>query len=136
MMFYWGEPEIERLRVLWAKGVSCADIGRQMGTTKNAVVGKARRLGLMQRRPSRVVKVFPARLPAVAGEVGFAITELVNGQCRYPVAETRSGHRFCGAGCEDGVSYCPEHKTICFSGFKFQRQRPPAEHNILRRDAA
>ena len=49
----WTEAEIDRLRGLWTEGHSTAEIGRRMGITKNAVVGKAHRLSLAA-RPSPI----------------------------------------------------------------------------------
>jgi GcrA cell cycle regulator len=47
----WNGDTIRRLRALWAEGHSTAEIGRRLGITKNAVVGKSRRLGLPARPP-------------------------------------------------------------------------------------
>ncbi len=49
----WNEETIARLRQLWQDGHSTAEIGRRMGITKNAVVGKAHRLELSA-RPSPI----------------------------------------------------------------------------------
>ncbi len=49
----WTEETIIRLRGLWAEGHSTAEIGRRLGVTKNAVVGKAHRLDLPA-RPSPI----------------------------------------------------------------------------------
>jgi GcrA cell cycle regulator len=49
----WNDETIARLRVLWAEGLSTAEIGRRMGVSKNAVVGKAHRLNLPA-RPSPI----------------------------------------------------------------------------------
>ncbi len=49
----WSEEAIDRLRTAWADGLSTAEIGRQMGISKNAVVGKAHRLNLTS-RPSPI----------------------------------------------------------------------------------
>ncbi|ACI51091.1 GcrA cell cycle regulator [Gluconacetobacter diazotrophicus PA1 5] len=53
MAMEWTEETIARLRELWQQGLSTAEIGRQLAVTKNAVVGKAHRLGL-QSRPSPI----------------------------------------------------------------------------------
>ena len=61
----WSEEVIAQLRALWKEGHSTAEIGRRMGITKNAVVGKAHRLQL-DSRPSpirRERRVEPVRLP-------------------------------------------------------------------------
>jgi GcrA cell cycle regulator len=49
----WNEDVIGRLRELWAEGHSTAEIGRRLGVTKNAIVGKAHRLDLPA-RPSPI----------------------------------------------------------------------------------
>ena len=49
----WNEEAIARLRQLWQEGHSTAEIGRRMGITKNAVVGKAHRL-VLEARPSPI----------------------------------------------------------------------------------
>jgi GcrA cell cycle regulator len=49
----WNEETIGKLRALWAEGLSTAEIGRRMGVSKNAVVGKAHRLNLPS-RPSPI----------------------------------------------------------------------------------
>ena len=49
----WAEDTIFRLRTLWDEGLSTAEIGRRLGVSKNAVVGKAHRLDLPA-RPSPI----------------------------------------------------------------------------------
>lgn len=45
----WTDCKIAQLRMLWPQGHSTAEIGRRIAVTKNAVVGKAHRLGLPSR---------------------------------------------------------------------------------------
>ena len=49
----WNENNVSRLRDLWDQGLPTAQIGKLLGFTKNAVVGKAHRIGL-ERRPSPI----------------------------------------------------------------------------------
>ena len=49
----WNDETIARIRALWSEGHSTAEIGRRMGISKNAVVGKAHRLNLPA-RPSPI----------------------------------------------------------------------------------
>ena len=51
--FEWTDDRILKLRLLWSEGHSTAEIGRRMGISKNAVVGKAHRLDLPA-RPSPI----------------------------------------------------------------------------------
>jgi len=74
----WNDDTIDRLRALWAEGLSTAEIGRRMGVSKNAVVGKAHRLNLTARpspirrdgekapRRRQPKRVHGATLPALA----------------------------------------------------------------------
>ncbi|MGS0648339.1 GcrA family cell cycle regulator [Komagataeibacter melomenusus] len=65
MAMEWTEETIARLRDLWQQGLSTAEIGRQLSVTKNAVVGKAHRLGLKP-RPSPIRRAAKATPPADA----------------------------------------------------------------------
>ena len=49
----WTDDVITRLKTLWAEGHSTAEIGRRIGVSKNAVVGKVHRL-LLEARPSPI----------------------------------------------------------------------------------
>src|ERR1700741_2235548 len=54
----WNEDTIRQLRDLWAQGHSTAEIGRRLGVSKNAIVGKAHRLDL-DARPSPIRRDAP-----------------------------------------------------------------------------
>ena len=45
----WPPATIARLRELWGANISATRIGAELGFTKNAIIGKARRLGLPPR---------------------------------------------------------------------------------------
>ena len=49
----WDDNNVSRLKELWDQGLPTAQIGKLLGFTKNAVVGKAHRIGL-ERRPSPI----------------------------------------------------------------------------------
>lgn len=49
----WNDDNVVRLKELWDQGLPTAQIGKLLGFTKNAVVGKAHRIGL-ERRPSPI----------------------------------------------------------------------------------
>ena len=49
----WNNENVEQLRELWDQGLPTSQIGKILNFTKNAVVGKAHRIGL-ERRPSPI----------------------------------------------------------------------------------
>lgn len=64
----WTDERIEQLRTMWTKGMTASQIAEELGgVSRNAVIGKAHRLGL-QSRPSPVKandgEDAPARKPA------------------------------------------------------------------------
>ncbi|WP_129791212.1 GcrA family cell cycle regulator [Sphingosinicella sp. CPCC 101087] len=64
----WTDERIERLKTLWSQGVTASQIADELGgVSRNAVIGKAHRLGL-QSRPSPV-KPNEAEQPAGATPV-------------------------------------------------------------------
>ena len=82
----WTDEAIDRLRTLWAEGVSTAEIGRRLGVSKNAVVGKAHRL-LLAARPSpirRGVKIKAPRPAPVRRLVGPTLPTMAPASVERP----------------------------------------------------
>ncbi len=53
----WTEERVEKLKELWAEGLSASEIARVLGgVTRNAVIGKVHRLRLAGRAPARRAK--------------------------------------------------------------------------------
>ena len=50
----WDAEKVEKLKELWGKGFTASQIAEKLGgTTRNAVIGKAHRLNLEARAPSK-----------------------------------------------------------------------------------
>ncbi len=108
----WTPERIELLKQLWAQGLSAAVIGAQLEITRNAVIGKARRLDLPNRAAVRVIKkkpreyVPPRKLP---------LTNLGNRECRWPIGDPRhDDFAFCGNETVTGRSYCEQHCAVAY----------------------
>jgi GcrA cell cycle regulator len=56
--FLWTNFKEAKLRQLWSEGIPCSQIGKLMGTSKNAIIGKANRLKLPARASG-----FPRSVP-------------------------------------------------------------------------
>ncbi len=109
----WTDDRIEALSALWAEGLSTAEIGRRLGITKNAVVGKAHRLSLTP-RPSPlkhgvVARPRPTKI-AQSKVLGFA-----GPTCSWPHGHPgEKGFHFCGDRAVGGKPYCAEHAALAY----------------------
>ena len=102
-LFSWTEERLKTLRALWKDGFSVNEIGRRMGVSKNAVVGKVHRLGLPKR---------PSPLPRKKAEPEKLLTlaNLGPEQCRWPLGEWKErAVAFCGEPIVMGMPYCLTH---------------------------
>ena len=45
----WDKEKLDQLSQLWAEGLPITKIGLELGVTRNAIAGKAHRLGLPKR---------------------------------------------------------------------------------------
>lgn len=117
----WTEERISDLVRLWATGRSASEIGRALGVSKNAVIGKAHRLKLPARpspiRSSPGPKVpKPARLPKRVRKVrSYADVRPRRARkgesaCLWPIGEPEEpDFHFCEAEVVPGKPYCAEH---------------------------
>lgn len=107
----WNDDTIERLKKLWAEGLTTGEIGKELGVSKNAVVGKAHRLGL-KGRPS------PIKRPKKEKEKDTKIRSVIDLQsnsCRWPIGDPRhSNFHFCGKTAIPGKPYCLEHAQLAY----------------------
>jgi len=57
--FDWTSDAVERLKALWADGLSASQISREIGASRNGVIGKVHRLGLSGRHQANVGQAKP-----------------------------------------------------------------------------
>lgn len=137
----WTDTVISNLRRLWGEGHTTAEIGRRLGVTKNAVVGKAHRLELPRRPspirrgehaarrraprpkvaplvmlpPAATVQVVPALPPAPRPIPDAPFRRGASQPCCWPLGEPgRPGFRFCDAAADVGKPYCAEHRALAY----------------------
>ncbi len=100
----WTQERIDQLGLLWREGLSTAEIGRRMGITKNAVVGKAHRLAL-DPRPS------PLKRPPIRR----GATVVAGPSCSWPLGHPgEAGFHFCGERPMAGKPYCAAHAELAY----------------------
>ncbi len=135
----WTQDKEEKLKKLWEKGHTASQIAEILGdTTRNAVIGKAHRLKLAARAPSK--KSQTPRREIVSGEKkgekqiskksrfksllldkNFKpenpkkLEELGDKNCRWPIGHhDQEGFYFCGRSPIEGFSYCKLHVLYAF----------------------
>ena len=116
----WTAEKIKQLKKLWSKGKSTVEIGRELGISKNAVVGKVHRLEL-NARPSpikkEVVKKAIKKKEPKQGKV--SLMDLKMNSCRWPIGDPKDADfHFCGKDTVTGKPYCAEHCKIAYTSLK------------------
>ena len=144
----WTQEKDEKLKQLWEKWHTASQIAEILGdTTRNAVIGKAHRLKLAARAPSK--KSQSTRKEVASGEhkgekqisrksrfksllldKNFEpenpkkLEELGDRNCRWPIGHPdQEGFYFCGRSPIEGFSYCKLHVL-----YAFQPKNPKEEH--------
>ena len=138
----WDDNNVSKLRELWDQGLPTAQIGKLLGFTKNAVVGKAHRIGL-ERWPSpiRRTAVKPDRKKArspIIPKLNFEVkkdevkenpvhqqtfqplvknlfTKSVKRGCEWPEGHPdESDFKFCGKERFEDKPYCIDHCAVAY----------------------
>ncbi|MDR0367037.1 MAG: GcrA family cell cycle regulator [Rickettsiales bacterium] len=139
----WTDKQIAKLKSLWDKGFSAAEIGKKLDVTKNSIIGKINRLGLSNRgspikpktekphpapaaasipvqkaeskAPAKPVVQKPKK-PADPPPKGVSLLELTQDRCCWPIDDVNSENfHFCGKKVFDGKPYCLEHCAIAYT---------------------
>ena len=113
----WTDERLEELKKLWALGLSISQIGEALGVSRNAIAGKAHRMGL-PKRPSPISKPKAEKPKAelVADEqdlpLRLELRQLVwsRSKCCWPTGDPKkNGFVFCGDTVVPGKPYCLPH---------------------------
>ncbi len=106
----WTEDRVETLKGLWQKGYSARQIAEQLGgVTRNAVIGKAHRMGLSS-RPSPIKKTVKSAPPAAS-----PLNHVKERNCQWPIGHPGSDDfHFCGENAEAGRPYCTDHCGVAY----------------------
>ena len=147
----WNEETIARIRALWAEGHTTAEIGRRMGISKNAVVGKAHRLNLPARpspirrtpgekrsAPRQTVRRVtgptlpmlasmerqPLKAPVVLRPVPVQPRPVGRvSSCCWPLGEPGTPEfHFCGDPTVPAKPYCEEHVAVAYVKVRDRRE--------------
>jgi GcrA cell cycle regulator len=127
----WTAERIVLLKNGIDAGLSCGQIAREIGVSRNAVIGKVNRLGLSRFKGAAAGQLGPARprknarriLRALRAKPQLAcveissdganrctLFELQHWHCRWPLGDpTSENFGFCGNKPVEGLPYCPVH---------------------------
>ncbi|MFZ4761903.1 MAG: GcrA family cell cycle regulator [Alphaproteobacteria bacterium] len=108
----WTDERINLLTSLWQEGKTASQIAATLGegVSRNAVIGKAHRLGLTG-RPSPIKN----KTEVEEKKQGATILTLNDRMCKWPVGDPRlPGFHFCGKGVYSGFPYCAEHAVKAY----------------------
>jgi GcrA cell cycle regulator len=151
----WTEERVALLRDRVDAGLTCGQIAREIGVSRNAVIGKVNRLGLSRfksmiagepgrpaapkiARPKMPIRqrpypalprkqplAFPE--PEVDAAKRCSLLELQQGHCRWPISEPGAeDFGFCGNQRVDGLPYCAAHARMAY--------RPSTRVNLFHRE--
>ena len=120
-MSTWTVERIAEVTRLWSEGLTTAEIGKVVGVTKNAVVGKAHRLGLPPRpSPIRRNNGGRATLPRAIAKTPMRPPRPIalstsGARCKWPFGHPdEADFHFCGGRALVNKSYCPEHYQMAY----------------------
>lgn len=116
----WTTEKIKQLKKLWSKGKSTVEIGRELGISKNAVVGKVHRLEL-NARPSPIKKVAVKKVvkKKETKQENVSLMDLKLNSCRWPIGDPKDADfHFCGKDTVTGKPYCAEHCKVAYTSLK------------------
>lgn len=143
--FDWTEKRISELRAMWTERKTASQIAEHFGhgLTRNAVLGKAHRIGLGNTRPrnttakalkrvrkpkvekappnwtrpdhSHELPVEPVADVVYPGSKRVTFARLKPEHCRFPEGDPRlPDFRYCGCRQVPGLPYCQHHAEIAY----------------------
>ena len=123
--FVWDEDKLNKLKKLWDDGLPITKIGNEIGVSRNAIAGKAHRMGLPKRNSpisksgeprknqqsnnSENNKVLPLKIM-------LRDVEWSRNRCCWPIGDPKlPGFSFCGTPIIPGRPYCEEHSNLAYT---------------------
>lgn len=155
----WTDDRIAKLEKLWLEGKSAAEIAEELGgVTRNAVIGKAHRMGLSG-RPSPIKKKKAAeskskkatakkkeaapkkkaepktRKKAASSKKEpdkelLTVLDLTDKICKWPIGDPRDDDfHFCGDFSPPGQPYCDEHIAMAYQSSSKNKAKQAEEED-------
>ena len=139
----WTYERVEKLKQLWDEGHTASRIATELGeVTRNAVIGKAHRLGLSGRMASKkstggitIIRKKKVNLYKNQKIIDISPTidepmnptmfnDIKDGLCRWPLGEPDEiDFKFCGRSTKEGIVYCQAHYKQAYQPLSKVRER-------------
>ena len=127
----WDEKKLNLLKSLWDKGLPITKIGQKLGVSRNAIAGKAHRLGLPKRNSpisltseeegivkDKITFNYDKDLPLKLSLRNVSWSRV---KCCWPIGDPKlSGFKFCGNEIMPGRPYCEEHSYQAYTNAREQ----------------
>ena len=113
----WTDERLEKLKELWSQGLYISQIGEALGVSRNAIAGKAHRMGL-PKRPSPIsrpkVEKPKVAVPEMTENLPLRLElrqlEWSRSKCCWPTGDPKkNGFVFCGDAIVPGKPYSLTH---------------------------
>ena len=151
----WTNEKVEKLKELWSKGHTASQIAGMLGdTTRNAVIGKAHRLDLEARAPSKqsgkpksrdnkqirrtsAPTSRKAKFQSILLDKNFepenpkSLEDLTESTCKWPIGHpNEEKFYFCGRKSVDKFPYCQLHVLYAFQPKNTKEEDQITEEDI------
>ena len=121
----WDEVKLNKLKKLWDEGLPITKIGIELGVSRNAIAGKAHRLGLPKRNSPISKSGDPRKNQETSSKqtiqklplkIMLREVEWSRNRCCWPIGDPKlPGFSFCGTSIIPGRPYCEEHSNLAYT---------------------
>ena len=122
----WDKNKLDQLEKLWSEGLPITKIGNELGVSRNAIAGKAHRLGLPKRnspisksgepRKNQIKRSSQEDKKELPLKLLLRDVEWSRNACCWPNGDPKlPGFKFCGVAIIPGRPYCEEHSRLAYT---------------------
>ena len=122
----WDKIKLDQLEKLWSMGMPITKIGIELGVSRNAIAGKAHRLGLPKRnspisksgepRKNQIKLSSHENKKELPLKLLLRDVEWSRNACCWPDGDPKlPGFKFCGVAIIPGRPYCEKHSILAYT---------------------
>ena len=122
----WDQDKLDQLRHFWLEGLPITKIGLKLNVSRNAIAGKAHRLGLPKRnspisksgepRKNQIKLSSHENKKELPLKLLLRDVEWSRNACCWPDGDPKlPGFKFCGVAIIPGRPYCEKHSILAYT---------------------